>query len=273
MEATGTFEHKVGSHTSPDVNAYLESKAPDLGVRVPDRSNSTSAQFPIKLTNADPRDEIMALKAQMLASNASAGGAQNGVLPGVGMATATTEDFRYFRDKELAERQGDFKRFFLENIDLSDPVHQDYYQRVFPQIFEERETLAEKQIEHQAHLMKINLRGPRNMEDWMFLYGIDRGFIQIPDGPIWDPSKQLANTFEGGLFSIRKILPRTGKERSHMLPGSVGASNSKFGNVAGLKVDWQKPISGGDTFAGGKPGLSWIPQNSKLASQLGGFRS
>lgn len=236
------FEHKVGSNTSPDVNAYLASKAPDLGVRVPDSVGSAPSQFPIKLTHADPRDELMALKSSLLEQNAAQGG-QNGVLKGVGLATATDADFQYFRDKELAERQGDFKQFFLEQIKLDDPVYQDYYQRMYPQIFEERESLAEKQIEHQAHLMKINLRGPRNMEDWMFMYGIDRGFIQIPDGPIWDPTKQLATDFQGGLFSIRHILPRDNTARSRMIPGSVGANNSSYGkNNQGFLFDWAQPI-------------------------------
>lgn len=233
------YEHKVGSNTSPDVNAYLESKAPDLGVQVSDLGGTVSSKFPIKLTHADPRDEIMALKSQLLAKNG--GGAGGAVLPGVGMATATDEDFRYFRDKELAERQGDFKRFFLQNIDLSDPVKQDYYQRMYPQIFEERESLAEKQIEHQAHLMKINLRGPRNMEDWMFLYGIDRGFIQIPAGPIWDPDYLLKTSFKGGLFSIRHILPRDGTAQSRYLPASVGPTTGGGGD-GGMKFDWKNPM-------------------------------
>lgn len=235
------YEHTVGSNTSPDVNAYLASKAPDLGVVVPDIHGTTGSQFPIKLTHADPRDEVMALKSQMLAKSGSGGAGFGGaVLKGVGVAQATDADFQYFRDKELAERQGDFKRFFLQNIDLSDPVKQDYYQRMYPSIFEERETLAEKQIEHQAHLMKINLRGPRNMEDWMFLYGIDRGFIQIPAGPIWDPANLLQTSFKGGLFSIRHILPRDGTATSRYLPNSVGRDFGGGGD-GGMKFNWERP--------------------------------
>lgn len=265
MEDQNRFEHSVGKNTSPDVNSYLASKAPDLGVRVPDQTGSASSQFPIKLTHADPRDELMALKSSLLEKNAAAGG-QNGVLKGVGLATATDADFQYFRDKELAERQGDFKRFFIENIRLDDPVYQDYYQRMYPQIFEERESLAEKQIEHQAHLMKINLRGPRNIEDWMFMYGIDRGFIQIPDGPIWDPAKLLATDFQGGLFSIRHILPRDSTAQNRFLPNTVGSNNPSYGSDRGFLFDWKNPVKQTDA----KDSKQTTKNNFQIAP--GGFK-
>lgn len=244
--ATDTTQHQVGRSTS-SVNDYLSRQSPDLGTVIPDLNNTTSSRFPSRVGHGDPRDETMALKAQML---------QGGVdLPGVGRAMATDSDFQYFRDKELAEREADFKRFFLSNIDLSTPEKQDYYQRLYPEIFSERESLAEKQIEHQAHLMKINLRGPRNMEDWMFLYGLERGFIQIPKGPIFDPDNLLQNSFEGGLFSIRKILPRDGKN----VPLITNAATTPQ-KPGGFEFNWKSPTN----FNAGVPfvGRSGIPFRS-----------
>lgn len=230
-QANTSYQHQVG-HSTSSVNDYLSRQAPDLGTAVPDRQNTVSSRFPSRVGHGDPRDETMALKAQMLKDGA--------VLPGVGLASATDADFQYFRDKELAEREADFKRFFLSNIDLSTPEKQDYYQRLYPEIFSERESLAEKQIEHQAHLMKINLRGPRNMEDWMFLYGLDRGFIQVPQGPIWDPDNLLQTSFEGGLFSIRKILPRNGSD----IPLLTNANQFKgMQRSTGFGLRWEKPLS------------------------------
>jgi hypothetical protein len=227
-----TYQHQVGRSNS-SVNDYLSRMAPDLGTRVDDLQGTVASKFPSRVAHGDPRDETMALKARMLGSN------ENPVLPGVGMAMATDKDFQYFRDKELAEREADFKRFFLSNIDLSTPEKQDYYQRLYPEIFSERESLAEKQIEHQAHLMKINLRGPRNMEDWMFIYGLERGFIQIPEGPIWDPENLMRTSFEGGLFSIRKILPRDGK----YLPMAPGAKRFTSQYADGFEFNWKSPTS------------------------------
>lgn len=229
-----TYQHQVG-HSTSSVNDYLARQSPDLGTVVPDLNNTVASQFPSRVGHGDPRDDTMALKAQMLASTAS----NNGYLPGVGIAQATDRDFQYFRDKELAEREADFKRFFLSNIDLSTPEKQDYYQRLYPEIFSERESLAEKQIEHQAHLMKINLRGPRNMEDWQFLYGLDRGFIQVPKGPIWDPQNLLSNSFEGGLFSVRKILPRNPAGIKQI----TGAYKSDgWGRDNGFVMNWGDPL-------------------------------
>lgn len=247
---TNSTQHQVG-RSSSSVNDYLSRQAPDLGTVVPDARGTVASMFPSRVAHGDPRDETMALKAKMLEK------ADNGILPGVGMAHATDSDFQYFRDKELAEREADFKRFFLSNIDLSDPVKQDYYQRLYPEIFSERESLAEKQIEHQAHMMKINLRGPRNMEDWMFLYGLDRGFIQVPDGPIWDPNNLLRTTFEGGLFSIRKILPRpTG------VPQIQGAlRGDKWARKDGMVLDWEKPFN----FNKSAAGISAGPMGSGLS--------
>lgn len=237
FDATPTTHHQVG-HSTSSVNDYLSRQSPDLGTVIPDIQNTTASKFPSRVGHGDPRDETMALKARML------GGGANPVLPGVGLATATNEDFQYFRDKELAEREADFKRFFLSNIDLSTPEKQDYYQRLYPEIFSEREALAEKQIEHQAHLMKINLRGPRNMEDWMFIYGLERGFIQIPKGPIWDPENLLKTSFEGGLFSVRKILPRN--------PNGVASIKGAWQTpqyTNGMYFDWRKPTN----FSYGNP--------------------
>jgi hypothetical protein len=224
-------QHQVGRPTS-SINDYIARNTPELGTVVQDQKGTVSSQFPSRVGHGDPRDDTMALKAQMLQ------GTNNGYLPGVGIAQATDRDFQYFKDKELAEREADFKRYFLSQIDLSDPVKQDYYQRLYPEIFSERESLAEKQIEHQAHLMKINLRGPRNMEDWMFLYGLDRGFIQVPKGPIWDPTNLLQTSFEGGLFSIRKILPRPAVDRIQgALRGEKWAAND------GSLFNWSKPLA------------------------------
>jgi hypothetical protein len=254
--ASTTYQHQVG-RSSSSVNDYLSRQSPDLGTVVPDLRNTTASKFPSRVGHGDPRDETMALKAQMLKESGD-----NGYLPGVGIAHATNADFQYFRDKELSEREADFKRFFLSNIDLSTPEKQDYYQRLYPEIFSERESLAEKQIEHQAHLMKINLRGPRNMEDWMFLYGLERGFIQVPKGPIWDPENLLRNTFEGGLFSIRKILPRDG----YKIPTITGAFKSPQYSD-GYEFNWKKPTdftsgisfvdSSKTPFVGGNSGMAW----------------
>jgi hypothetical protein len=236
--AETSYQHQTGKSSS-SVNDYLSRQAPDLGTTVPDLKNTAASRFPSRVGHGDPRDEKMALKAQLLQD------AQYGYLPGVGVAQATDADFQYFKDKELAEREADFKRFFLSNIDLSDPVKQDYYQRLYPEIFSERESLAEKQIEHQAHMMKINLRGPRNMEDWMFLYGLDRGFIQVPKGPIWDPDNLLKTSFEGGLFSIRKILPRN----PDGVPTLTNAYHSgAWGKQGGLVVNHKEPLTAGGVF-------------------------
>lgn len=240
-----TTEHKVGRKNN-NINDYIARNAPDLGTVV--NTGTVASQFPSRVGHGHPDDQMYALKSKMLGKGQT--------LPGVGLAMATNEDFRYFQQKELDAREADFKRFFLSQIDLSSPEKQDYYQRLYPEIFNEREQLAEKQIEHQAHMLKIQLRGPRSMEDWQFLYGIDRGFIQFPKGPIYDPTALLKTSFQGGLFSIRHILPR--QERVGFLPEAVQTRMPGAGQETGYTFDWTKGALNNEGRAG-LAGIAALP--------------
>jgi hypothetical protein len=193
------------NQTDHPVEGFLRRNAPQLGQRMPDRGQTAAGQFANVIEKGDPRDERYALRGQLL------GPSGNPVLPGVGMAMATDSDFEYFHKKALDAQEADFKAWFLAQMDLSTPEKQAYWQSQFPEVFQEKQRLLESQVDIQLRLAKIRMLGPKNKEDYMLLWAIQRGFIKLPAGPLYDPSKQAVKEFHEGLFNIKKLFARSGK--------------------------------------------------------------
>lgn len=178
------------------VENFLRSHAPTLGQVQPDQQLTTASKFPSMIEHGDPRDQRYALVREMVDDN--------GVIPGFGKYQASSADLAYIDDKIKDAQEADFKAWFLSQMDLSTPEKQHYWQQKFPEVFQEKLNLLEKQLDIHYRLAKINLFGHRSMDDYMLSWAIQKGYINMPRGPIFEPENLDKTDFHRGLFNVKK---------------------------------------------------------------------
>lgn len=202
------------------VENFLRSHAPTLGQVQPDNAQggpSKASLFPSMIEHGDPRDQRYALVREMVDTN--------GVIPGFGKYQATSADLAYIDDKIKDAQEADFKAWFLGQMDLSTPEKQHYWQQKFPEVFQEKLNLLEKQLDIHYRLAKINLFGHRTMDDYMMSWALQKGYINMPRGPIFQPENLDKTDFHRGLFNVKKWFAGDGRDGK--------------GNVV---IDWKNPL-------------------------------
>lgn len=235
------------SETSRSTEEFLRRNAPQLGQAMPDRTGTVASRFPNEIEKGRPEDERYALKGQLLKE----GGGAGPYIPGVGLAMATDSDFEYFRNKALDAQEADWKAWFLSQMDLSTPEKQAYWQANFPDVFQERQRLLEKQVKIQFDLARIRMLGPKNKEDYQLLWAIQRGFIKVPEGPLFDPTKLQQQKFHEGLLNIKKLFARSGTGRVGAYdPSSGGSLSSSAPASSNFNVNWLDPLGTVDRAPG-----------------------
>jgi len=166
---------------------------------VPDKSQSPASLWPTQLVTPHPEDEIRNIQKTLVTDT--------GVVPGVGMAIADSDYFKYQKEKADQIELAKFKAFVLERMDLSSPEKVAYYEQHFPEIFEDRRRLLEQQFDVAKKAALISVYGPKNMEDLMFIYLVNTGKIELPKGDIINPESHPRVDFNRGLFNIKNLYP------------------------------------------------------------------
>jgi hypothetical protein len=162
---------------------------------VPDKSQSPASLWPTQLVTPHPEDEIRNIQRTLVGDT--------GVVPGVGLAIADSDYFKYQKEKADQIELAKFKAFVLERMDLSSPEKVAYYEQHFPEIFEDRRRLLEQQFDVAKKAALISVYGPKNMEDLMFIYLVQTGKIELPKGDIINPRSHPRVAFNRGLFNIK----------------------------------------------------------------------
>lgn len=185
--------------TEHPVRSFIDRYAPKLGQRLPqDGSKGVARDFPNFIEKGDARDDYYNFKSQVTD--------RNGIVPGIGQAFATDADIGYLRKKGDDALEANFVAFLLDQMDLSSPEKQDYWQKNFPEVFQEKIKIVESQLDLQAKLAKLRVLGPRTKEDYMLIWSIQHGFIAVPQGPVFNPNALEVTDFHRGLFNIKKWL-------------------------------------------------------------------
>jgi len=226
------------------VTAFVDKHAPIKGQVMPDRQNTIASQFPSVIEQGDPRDRSYALRATMTGPN--------GAVPGMGMAQVSQSDFEYVRKKADDVTEADFKAWFLAQMDLSTPEKQAYWQSRFGDVFAEKKMLLEKQLDIHKQLAMIRMMGAQTKEDYMLLWAIKRGYIKIPKGPIFEPSKLESVPFHRGLFNIKKLFPMDGEATGS---AGIGAGRTDMRSADSKnRLNFRDPLSSDGTGEAGPYG-------------------
>lgn len=232
------------AQTDHPVKEFINRYAPQLGQQITnDGAQGVSKRFPNMIEKGDPRDEYYAFKSTVVNEN-------TGIIPGAGLAIASDADVSYLRKKGDDSVEAAFKAFLLDQMDLSTPEKQDYWQKNFPWVFEEKIKLVEAQLDLQSKLAKLRILGPRSQEDYMLIFAIQHGYIAIPEGPVFNPDKLEKTDFHRGLFNVKKWLLT---HDSQKISGADPLSVSGAGSYPSVKSPAQFALAeqrGGTQWAG-----------------------
>lgn len=135
-------------------------------------------RFPQKYIPYDERDDIYQIKKDMPPQVQR-------------VVTLGDEDVKYMLDKKKARDEVDFRAWIQEYVSKSnDPVLLRYFEEHFPEVFEGKVKYISDTAELQKRLALIKIRGPREREDWMLIYALQKGIINIPDWPVHMSDRQ-----------------------------------------------------------------------------------
>jgi hypothetical protein len=168
------------------------------------------ASFPARLFTTDSRDHKMAL----MKANVD----DSGVVPNIGLNMVGPDYWDYLEKKSQMMQYADFKNWLLsEVITTSTPEAQAYWRSKFPELFEEKLNILKEQLDRSARLQKIAVLGPSDMEDFVLLYMIKRGQIQLPQGTPWtkDFIPSIARSdWSRALFNPKRFFPHGASNRT-----------------------------------------------------------
>lgn len=194
-------------------------------------------QFPTEaLSAADPRDAVQTAKLELAAAQGTPG-----VTP-FGRLIATDSDFEWLRHKREKEAEANFQQWFASNFDKMSPEQKKLAREIWPEFYQQRLELLEKQINLQRRLARLKVTGVQSKEDLLLQYAAEAGFIDNdPLDHILHPERaadaqdkaERQKRFVRGLFSPRR-LPRGDWgtfAREDNAQRLLGRSAQSFGNV------------------------------------------
>lgn len=135
-------------------------------------------KFPVRPLPKDPYDTMWKIKEDLVSSNYVT---EARPLP------VTEQDVNYLKAKAAAEDYASYLTWEANKYDLSDPATREWFHKVCPSYFEQREKLIDDMIDLQAKYAKIRLRGPRSEDELKLEFLIEKGDIVLPTAPVWDP--------------------------------------------------------------------------------------
>lgn len=162
---------------SPEINPFQDFVLKNQG------------KFPVRPLPKDPYDTMWKIKDDLRSA-----GYANAARP----LPVTEEDLRYLKGKAAAEDYTAFLTWEASKYDLSDPATKEWFHKVCPSYFEQREQLIDDMIDLQAKYAKIRLRGPRSEDDLKLEFLIEKGDVNLPVGPVWDPITTYTHSMTPG---------------------------------------------------------------------------
>lgn len=136
----------------------------------------------------DPRDEYFETKKQIVAAPQ---------LFKLGTEVPiTSKDIQYIQDQKTKQEKLLFDKWKWGTFRPgSDPQRIEYYEKIDPSWFEEREAEIDKILAFTEKLALLVLNGPQDEDDVILLYGLSTGKIPIPD---WKSVYPVATNADDG---------------------------------------------------------------------------
>jgi hypothetical protein len=217
------------------------------------------SQFPgyyhDKATDADTR---MAYRWQA-AQPAPADGGANGL--GNFRVQLTDRDIEFYEKRRKEQNMFNFDKWLLTNVNVADPNTARWMQEKYPEFWERREKYIDDQADLQARAAKIKIRGAQSKEDWIFLWAVSTGQVQLNPNPlynlnrgppagvqfnhgIFNPKRYVRGAIGGNLQTLQGAGDIAGLEdalegpRQRVLPGGAGDFSAPPGDLGNVSPFW-----------------------------------
>jgi hypothetical protein len=158
-------------------------------------------EFPVQINKPNrERDSRMRLKSEYIEQMRDDGGVN------LGMPVLKDKDLKAFADYEQQRQKVSFAAWLSSYLNVADPATQRLVAEIMPEYYTDREAVIENQAELQKNLALIRMRGPQSKQDFLMIYLLSTGQIQMPKGSIFEPqSWSYDNTdFTRGMFNPRR---------------------------------------------------------------------
>lgn len=188
---------------------------------------------------ADPRDEIMRVKAELIKE-----GKVSGMTP-FGMVTVTDADLRWLEQKRDVEAKAEFDEWIGTNFHTNDVVTRAWLQEIYPEYYDvrEQEMISRAGFALRVHLLQM--RGPRNHKDLVLYWALQQGLVEldrdwdrIGAGKVTIDKKEENRRFRNALMNPWKY--KSDEEREH----NYKSNNNPFA-PSGSEIRQKKADQGG----------------------------
>jgi hypothetical protein len=126
----------------------------------------------------------------------------------------TQKDIDFFEDRFKTAEKVRFDDWLTQVIDISDPGESRWLQDLYPEFWNRREKYIDDEINTEAALAKIRLRGIKNMSDLKLIYAMETGRWSPATAPLWSHSPAGGSNFRTGWLSLAG--PFNGRERPEL---------------------------------------------------------
>lgn len=142
-------------------------------------ANQGTNEFPYRAFLLDTYDSIAAIK--------------NQVSGGHYKVEFDSADVDYVIRQRAQVENADYDRWVMQKYDLSNPAQNLMLQKIDPDQHNRRMDLLKYNLDLEAKYAELRVAGPKSEEDLKFEWLIETGRIEMPEGPIWDPQRWMAN--------------------------------------------------------------------------------
>jgi hypothetical protein len=169
----------------------------------------------------DPRDDYVRIKKQLVSGTP------------LGTVATTDDDIAWIKRKEDQVKYDNFLSWVAATVPRGSPAEQEFFQSLFPQFKERAMGFFDEKINLARHLGRLRMIGPKTADDFLLIYLIQNGEINIDPGlATW-----LASIGTGGPTSSDDIKKGLWNP-SHWLMGNTQITKNQAKNMANLLLPY-----------------------------------
>jgi hypothetical protein len=172
--------NQIAMAAGPDATERANETLAETRLRDP---SAVDEQFPTAAhIESDPRDPMLALKAELVEDNLKAQKEEGSdkPLPGVtpfGVLQAKDSDFQRLIEIRERELEKQFEQWFATNFDRMDPTHKAMARQLFGKFYNDRLSNLDTNLETTKRIARLKITGPQTKEDLYLMYAMEAGLI------------------------------------------------------------------------------------------------
>lgn len=167
-------------HTINSINEQAKNASAGNNYVILDGAEQARNEFPYVPFARDDYDDVANIKRQFVQGGAEA------------VVTLDKDDANYALRQRAQVENADFDRWVMQKYDLTDPAQNFMFQQIAPEQFQRRLDLIEAQQTLVSKYARMRLMGAKSLEDLKFEWLVETGRIELPKGPIWNPSAWMS---------------------------------------------------------------------------------